>query len=310
MGVDDFLGYDRVVQKFVDPSCSVSYPLVILEQVLLIVSWVDFALFSQCCRQALLFIFREAEPNIVLHLTAPDKLINCSVNKTESTAILPLGPHGRHMQDYFSSFPPCRVSPNCLNYRRLSISTAVDLSPRVRGSTASGPDHLRKLLRRELENPSTRRAPKLEEDYCLPSSLFSKPPRWLLSVLVTDLGCWTCYYHCYCYSLFGYHVYVVTRPPLGRADGHRHYRRTRFGACPQVDWRDSKADGIRLFVFDASHDLLGKATQLVDWRTRHYWSYIKLLPLIQLCSSQRTTPGPAVLIVCLGLRISRVIGRI
>lgn len=114
--------------------------------------------------------------NSSLHSEA-NKLTNCSVSNTESKAILPLGPHGMHMQDYFSSFLiPCRVSPNCLNYRRLSISTAVDLSPRVRGSTPSGPDHLRKLLRRELENPSTRRAPKLLEDYRLPSSLFSKPP--------------------------------------------------------------------------------------------------------------------------------------
>ena len=48
-----------------------------------------------------------------------------------------------------------------------------------------------------------------------------------------------------------------------------------------------------------------------DYHLRLHWSYnILLPPSSQLCSSQRTTPGPAVLIVCLGLRISRVIGRI
>ena len=57
----------------------------------------------------------------------------------------------------------------------------VDLSPRVRGSTQVGPTISAIWVRRELENPSTRRAPKLLEDYqgpaCLLLRLFSKPPR-------------------------------------------------------------------------------------------------------------------------------------
>jgi len=41
----------------------------------------------------------------------------------------------------------------------------------------------------------------------------------------------------------------------------------RSGACPRVDWRDSKADGIRVFVLEASHDLLEEPTQLGNGRT-------------------------------------------
>lgn len=80
------------------------------------------------------------------------------------------------------ALPPCRVSPTwSISRAGLPSFIAVDLSPRVRGSTQVGPTISAIWERRELENPSTRRAPKLLEDYqgpaCLLLRLFSKPPR-------------------------------------------------------------------------------------------------------------------------------------
>ena len=106
-----------------------------------------------------------------------------SDNPPKAPAILPLGqPHGTHAHAGFSSHIPIgsrRIvqfpAQACLSF------ITVDLSPRVRGSTQVGPTISAIWVRRELENPSTRRAPKLLEDYqgpaCLLRRLFSKPPR-------------------------------------------------------------------------------------------------------------------------------------
>jgi hypothetical protein len=119
------------------------------------------------------------------------------------------------------------------------------------------------VVRRELENPSTRRCSQASRRLpraSLPASaLFLEAADLTLALFlfVRKLEDYL--------LVLRYHV-RVTRPSLGRTDVHKHCR-TRLGACPQVDWGDSKADGIRVFVLQASQDLLEEATQLEDGST-------------------------------------------